>query len=63
MTALVSYAALFQWEIIIVWVFLDLSFDIEHNAEVVRSPIFKEDADPFQRLVRAFPSRVERSGP
>ena len=47
-------------EIILVRVFLDLSFD---NAEVVGFPIFKEDTDPFQRLACAFHSRVERSGP
>ena len=50
-------------ETIIVRVFLDLSFDLEQNAEVVGFPIFKEDTDPFRRLVRAFHSRVERSGP
>ena len=49
-------------KIMIVRVFLDLSFDIKQNAEVVGFPIFKEDTDPFQRLARAFHSRVERSG-
>ena len=50
-------------EIVLVRVFLVLSFDMEQNTEVVGFPIFKEDTDQFQKLARAFHSRVERSGP